>query len=75
VISKNLTRVNFMDKASLIARKHEVIARQARIRRELERENARASKKNKRRRDQLQRELEALMAEEYRLRLQIDRSR
>jgi hypothetical protein len=64
-----------MDKASLIARKHEVIARQARIRRELERENARASKKNKRRRDQLQRELEALMAEEYRLRLQIDRSR
>ena len=75
MISKNLTRVNFMDKASLIARKHEVIARQARIRRELERENARASKKNKRRRDQLQRELEALMAEEYRLRLQIDRSR
>ena len=75
MISKILTRVNFMDKASLIARKHEVIARQARIRRELERENARASKKNKRRRDQLQRELEALMAEEYRLRLQIDRSR
>ena len=64
-----------MDKASLIARKHEVIARQARLRRELERENARASKKNKRRRQQLQRELDALMAEEYRLRLQIDRSR
>ena len=64
-----------MDKASLIARKHEVIARIARVRRELERENARASKKNKRRRNQLQRELESLMSEEYRLRIQIDRSR
>ncbi len=64
-----------MDKASLIARKHEVIARQARIRRELERENANPTKKNRRRRNQLQRELDALMAEEYRLRLQIDRSR
>jgi len=64
-----------MDKASLIARKHEVIAQIARVRRELERENARASKKNRSRREQLQRRLESLMAEEYRLRLQIDRSR
>ena len=64
-----------MDKAALIARKHEIIARQARIRRELERENATPTKKNRHRRNQLQRELDALMAEEYRLRLQIDRSR
>ncbi len=64
-----------MDKTLLIARKHEVIARIARVRRELERENARASKKNKQRREQLQRELELLMSEEYRLRIQIDRSR
>jgi len=64
-----------MDKASLIARKHEVIAQIARVRRELERESARASKKNKRRRERLQRELESLMSEEYRLRIQIDRSR
>jgi hypothetical protein len=64
-----------MDKASLIARKHEVIAQIARVRRELERENQTASKRNKRRRSQLQRQLDALMSEEYRLRLQIDRSK
>jgi len=64
-----------MDKASLIARKHEIIAQIARTRRELERENQQASKQNKRRRNQLQRQLDALMSEEYRLRLQIDRSK
>jgi hypothetical protein len=64
-----------MDKSALIARKHEVIARIARTRRELERENARASRKNKRRRELLQRQLDALMDEEHRLRLLIDRSR
>jgi len=64
-----------MDKASLIARKHEVIAQIARVRRELESENKRTTKKNKRRRIQLQQQLDALMSEEYRLRLQIDRSR
>ncbi len=64
-----------MDKAALIARKHEVIAQIARTRRELERENPDASRRTQRRRRQLQQRLEALMAEEYRLRLQIDRSR
>ena len=68
-------RIAAMDKASLIARKHEVIAQIARVRRELERENQRASKQNKRRRSHLQRQLDALMSEEYRLRLQIDRSK
>ncbi len=64
-----------MDKAALIARKHEVIAQIARVRRELERERQHPPKKNKRKREQLERQLERLMAEEYRLRLQIDRSR
>ena len=63
-----------MDKASLIARKHEVIAQIARVRRELERENQHPTRKNRRKRQQLERKLESLMAEEYRLRLQIDRS-
>ena len=63
------------DKASLIARKHEVIAQIARVRRELEREHRHPTRKNKRKRAQLERQLERLMAEEYRLRLQIDRSR
>lgn len=64
-----------MDKASLIARKHEIIAQIARTRRELEHENQRASKQNRQRRNHLQRQLDALMSEEYRLRLQIDRSK
>ncbi|HIQ11699.1 MAG TPA: hypothetical protein EYH29_02385 [Caldilineales bacterium] len=64
-----------MDKASLIARKHEVIAQIVRVRRELERERQHPSQKHKRKREQLERQLERLMAEEYRLRLQIDRSR
>jgi len=64
-----------MDKASLIARKHEVIAQIARVRRELARENLHPTKKNRRKRARLERQLEQLMAEEYRLRLQIDRSR
>lgn len=64
-----------MNKTLLIARKHEVIAQIARVRRELEREKFVDSKRNRRRREQLQRELDSLMAEEYRLRLQIDRTR
>ncbi len=64
-----------MDKAALIARKHEVIAQIARVRRELERERQRPTSKNPRARERLERQLEALMAEEYRLRLQIDRTR
>jgi len=63
-----------MDKASLIARKHEVIAQIARVRRELEREEIGNDKRRKKRRQQLQQRLDALMAEEYRLRLLIDRS-
>ena len=64
-----------MNKADLIARKHEVIAQIASVRRQLERENLHPTQKNSRKRQQLERKLESLMAEEYRLRLQIDRSR
>lgn len=63
------------EKAALIARKHDVIAQIERLRRQLASEEQRASSANKKRRAQLQHQLERLMAEEYRLRLQIDRSR
>ncbi len=64
-----------MNKDALIARKHEVIAQIARIRRELEREQQGTTKAHRRQRERLERRLEQLMAEEYRLRLLIDRSR
>lgn len=64
-----------MPRLELIARKHEVIAQIQRARRELEREDWQDTRRHRRRRDALQRSLEALMAEEYRLRLAIDRSK
>ncbi|MCS7040240.1 MAG: hypothetical protein RMN24_12460 [Anaerolineae bacterium] len=62
------------DRAALIARKNEVIAAQERLRRELARLEEQPHGDERRRR-QLLRQLEALMAEEYRLRLAIDRAR
>ena len=64
-----------MDRAALIARKQEV-------RRQLQRaegalaaiENAADPKRDRRRISQLQQQIEQLMAEEYNLRLAIDRS-
>ena len=64
-----------MDRAALIARKQEV-------RRQLQRaeaalaaiENAAGPKRDRRRIAQLQQQIEQLMAEEYNLRLAIDRS-
>lgn len=64
-----------MDRLALIARKHEV-------RRDLERseaalvqlQNAADPRRNRRRIMQLQQQIERLMAEEYNLRLAIDRS-
>lgn len=61
------------DRAALIARKNEVIAAQERLRRELARLEEQPDRDGRRRR-QLLRQLEALMAEEHRLRLAIDRA-
>jgi hypothetical protein len=63
-----------MNKAERIDRKHELIARIARLRRQLQRPEMQKPR-NQRQRQRLQQQLDALMAEEYRLRLQIDRSR
>lgn len=60
-----------MDREQLIARKHEVIAQIQRTRRQLERARAAGSTRQV---ERLDRQLQALMAEEYRLRLAIDRS-
>jgi hypothetical protein len=62
------------DRAALIARKQEIIAAQERLRRELARLEEQPGR-HEHRRQQLLRQLEALMAEEQRLRLAIDRTR
>ena len=59
----------------MIARKHEVRGRIERVRRELAREVEKDNAANKRRVRKLEGELERLMAEEYRLRMEIDRAR
>ena len=64
-----------MDRSNLIARKNEVRRQIEHLRRELEREqNAAGSKRNRRRIDQLEKQIEKLMAEEYNLRVAIDQS-
>jgi len=75
-----------MDRAALIARKHETLGKLAQARRELERlqaqvttqgeadPDAKPSRATRRRLLQLQTTVERLMAEEYRLRLAIDRA-
>lgn len=64
-----------MDRQALIARKHEVRRRLDGAQRELERVQAQPSTWRTRRRiANLQRQVEQLMAEEYALRLAIDRA-
>ena len=63
------------DRFELIARKQEIQRQIVRTRRELEREQHSATAKlNRKRIEKLQTELERLMAQEYNLRLAIDRS-
>lgn len=63
------------DRFELIARKQEVQRKISRTRRELERERRPEIEKPDRKRiDKLETELERLMAQEYSLRLAIDRS-
>ncbi|HRW47615.1 MAG TPA: hypothetical protein P5333_08840 [Caldilinea sp.] len=64
-----------MDRDALIARKHEVRRRLESARRDLERIQAQPSTWRTRRQiDGMQRKIEQLMAEEYALRLAIDRA-
>ncbi len=65
----------FMQRSQLISRKHEVIAQIRRTRRELERETQPQDRSGRRRRQSLEQRLQSLMAEEYRLRLAIDRAK
>lgn len=62
-----------MNRSQLIERKHEVIAEIQRTRRELERERLRPDSHSRVR--QLEARLDGLMAEEGRLRREIDRAR
>lgn len=63
-----------MKRSQLIERKHQVIAQIQRTRRELERVRLRPDPRSQRRVQELALQLEGLMAEEYRLRIEIDRS-
>ncbi len=73
------------DRESLIARKHEVLRELTRARRQLEaassadsrrqRSRRQRSRRQRSRRQRLEGEVEQLMAEEYRLRIAIDRSK
>jgi len=64
-----------MDRSQLIERKHEVIAQIRRCQRELEPLRLRQDRHSQRRIRDLERRLEALMAEEGCLRQEIDRSK
>jgi hypothetical protein len=64
-----------MSQSQLIERKHQVIAQIQRTRQELERVRLRDDRRSQRRVQELQVQLEALMAEEHRLRIEIDRTR
>jgi hypothetical protein len=64
-----------MSRSQLIERKHQVIAQIQRARRELERLRLQADRRSQRRAQELEAQLAALMAEEHRLRIEIDRSR
>lgn len=63
------------DRESLIARKHEVLRELTRARRQLEAVGSTDSRHQRSQRQQLEGEVEQLMAEEYRLRIAIDRSK
>ncbi|MCY4410805.1 MAG: hypothetical protein OXC27_10090 [Caldilineaceae bacterium] len=63
------------DRASLIARKQEVLRELTRAQRQLEAIRSADNRHQLRQQQQLENEVEQLMAEEYRLRIAIDRSR
>jgi FtsZ-binding cell division protein ZapB len=63
-----------MDRATLIDRKQQVIADIRRCQMELNQLRLRSDRLSQRRVQELERRLESLMAEEYRLRQAIDRS-
>jgi hypothetical protein len=62
-------------RGQLIERKHQVIAQIQRTRRELERIRLQSDRRSQRRVQELEAQLEGLMAEEHRLRIEIDRTR
>lgn len=64
-----------MDRETLIDRKHQVIADIRRCQMELNQLRLRRDRQSQRRVQELERRLESLMAEEYRLRQEIDRAR
>ena len=64
-----------MDRSQLIDRKHQVIAQIQQARRELEPLRMREDRRSRRRVRALEERLEKLMAEEYRLRIEIDQAR
>ena len=63
------------DRESLIARKQEVLRELTRARRQLDAIRDAGSPHKRSRRQQLESEVEQLMAEEYRLRIAIDRAK
>ena len=63
------------DRESLIARKNEVLRELTRARRQLEAARSADSRSKRNQQAQLENEVEQLMAEEYRLRIAIDRSK
>ena len=64
-----------MDRSQLIDRKHQVIAQIQQARRELEPLRTREDRRSRRRVRALEERLEQLMAEEYRLRIEIDQTK
>ncbi|HSN78008.1 MAG TPA: hypothetical protein VL334_23275 [Anaerolineae bacterium] len=64
-----------MQRSQLIERKHQVIAQIQRTRRELERVRLQSDRRSQRRAQELEAQLAQLMAEEHRLRIEIDRTR
>lgn len=63
------------DRESLISRKHEVLRELTRARRQLEATRSSDSPHRRSQRQRLESEVEQLMAEEYRLRIEIDRAK
>lgn len=64
-----------MNRSQLIDRKHAVIAQIQRTRRELERVRLQRDRRSQHSAQQLEAQLAQLMAEEHRLRIEIDRTR
>lgn len=64
-----------MNRSQLIERKYQVIAQLQRTQRELERVRLQSDRRSQRRVQELETQLAGLMAEEHRLRIEIDRSK